>query len=301
MIIGGGQNPLVTFSHLEILLLDTDSNNSWYLRHGRSHVIAFQVVTANGHFMTVSEELNSDLFWGLRGGGGGTFGFVVSVIIRAHPKLNVVTAGWVLDASTNSVNAFWAGTKKFYDVFLDWADAGIYSFLIVGNTPAPFLNMMFLFAPNHTLDSYTKAVEPFFQYLEANNITLTSPHKSLAHDSFYSAYQAIWGANSFPISLDNSLPANFKERCNETFALIKEHISSGKHFLGYHKAPAKYDRIDNAVSPEWRECAMFLVILSNKSLYHSAPEALAIANKDLQGDILQPWRDITPVSEGGVA
>jgi FAD/FMN-containing dehydrogenase len=83
------------------------------------HVVAFQVVTADGRFVTASEESNSDLFWALRGGGGGTFGVVVSVIIRAHPKLNVVTAGWKLDASTNSVDAFWAGTKKFYDVFLD--------------------------------------------------------------------------------------------------------------------------------------------------------------------------------------
>jgi hypothetical protein len=270
------------------------------------HVVAFQVVTADGRFVTASEESNSDLFWALRGGGGGTFGVVVSVIIRAHPKLNVVIAGWKLDASTNSVDAFWAGAKKFYDVFLDWADAGIYSFFIMGNTPSPFLNMMFLFAPNHTTESYTKVVEPFFQYLEVNNITLTSPHKSLAHDSFYSAYQATWGANSFPIGLDNSLPANrivprvnFQEKYNETFALIKEHVSSGKHFLGYHKAPAKYANIDNAVSPAWRECAMFLVTSSNKSLDHSTPEALAIANKDLQENILQPWRDISPVSEGG--
>ena len=270
------------------------------------HVIAFQVVTADGRFVTASEESNSDLFWALRGGGGGTFGVVVSVIIRAHPKLNVVTAGWKLDASTNSVDAFWAGTKKFYDVFLDWAEAGIYSFFVMGNSPSPFLNMMFIFAPNHTMESYINVVEPFFQYLEVNNITLSSPHKSLSHDSFYSAYQATWGANSFPIGLDNSLPANrivprvnFREKYNETFTLIKEHVSSGKHFLGYHKAPAKYGNTDNAVSPAWRDCAMFFVTSSNKSLDHSTPEGLAIANKDLHENILQPWRDISPVSEGG--
>lgn len=165
--------------------------------------------------------------------------------------------------------------------------------------------MMLLFAPNHTLESYTKVVEPFFQYLDANNITLTSPHKSLAHDSFYSAYQATWGVNLFPIGLDNSLPTNrivprvnFQEKYNETFALIKKHVSSGKHFLGYHKAPAKYGNIDNAVSPAWCGCAMFFVTSSNKSLDHSTPETLAIANRDLQENILQPWHDISPVSEG---
>lgn len=82
------------------------------------HVVAFNVVTADGRFRTVSEESYPDLFWALRGGGGGTFTVIVSVVIRAYPKLNVVTAGWRLDASTNGRNAFWNGTRKFFDEFL---------------------------------------------------------------------------------------------------------------------------------------------------------------------------------------
>lgn len=289
MITGGGQNPLAGIYGM-----------------AADHVIAFQVVTADGRFITVSEAEHPDLFWALRGGGGGTFAVVTSVIIRAHPKLHVVTSKWVLDASNIGVEAFWKATKTFYDVFLDWADAGIYSFFIMGKSPAPFLNMMFLFAPNHTLESYSKTVKPFFDYLDTNNITLTTSHSSFAHTSFYAAYQATWGSNSFPIGLDNSLPANrivprtnFKEKYNETFALIRAHVMSGKHLLGYHKAPKKYANVNNAVNPAWRECAMFLVTSSNKALDHSTPAALAVANKDLQENILQPWRDITPVAEGG--
>lgn len=60
-------------------------------------IVAFQVVTADGRFVTASEESNPDLFRALRSGVGGTFGVVVSVITRVHTKLNVVTAGWRLD------------------------------------------------------------------------------------------------------------------------------------------------------------------------------------------------------------
>jgi FAD/FMN-containing dehydrogenase len=136
MITGGGQNPLAGIYGM-----------------AADHVVAFQVVTADGGFITASTAENADLFWALRGGGGGTFAVVTSVIIRAHPKLNVVTSKWVLDASSNGVDTFWKGTKKSFDVFVDWADQGIYSFFVMGNTPAPFLNMMFLFAPNHTMES----------------------------------------------------------------------------------------------------------------------------------------------------
>lgn len=289
MITGGGQNPLAGVYGMSA-----------------DHVVAFQVVTANGRFITVSEASNPDLFWALRGGGGGTFAVIVSVIVRVHPKLNVVTAGWYLDASNNSLEDFWKGTKKFYEVFLDWAESGIYSFFIMGNQPKPFLSMAYLFAANHTAESYDKVVKPFFDYLDTNNITLTKPHTSVAHNNFYSAYQAAWGSNNFPIGLDNSLPANrivprrnFQEKFNQTYALIKEHVSAGKHLLGYHKTPVKYANTNNAISPAWRECGMFMVTSSNKSMDHSTPEALKLANKDLQENILQPWRDISPVSEGG--
>jgi len=289
MITGGGQNPLAGIYGMSA-----------------DHVVAFQVVTAAGRFVTVSEASNPDLFWALRGGGGGTFAVVTSVIIRAHPKLNSVTSSWTLDASNNSVDAFWAGTKKFYDLFLDWADAGIYSFYFMGAKPAPYLQMGFLIAPNHTMESYTELVKPFFQYLQDNNITLTVPDAPIAHNTFYSAYQATWGRIPFGVGSDGSMPANrivprrnFLEKYDETFALIKEHVLSGKHFLGYHKAPKKYANTNNAVSPAWRECALFMVTSSNRSADHSTPEALAAASKDLHENILQPWRDIAPVSEGG--
>ncbi|KAI7784264.1 fad binding domain containing protein [Diaporthe eres] len=285
MITGGGQNPLAGIYGM-----------------AADHVVAFQVVTADGRLRTVSEAENPDLFWALRGRGGGTFGVVVSVIIRAHPKMNVVTAKWTLNTSNNDVDQFWKGVRKFYDEFLNWTDAGLYSFYIMW--PTPQLSMNYMFAPNHTLESYNKVVAPFFEYLEAENISLSVSHQSTPHTSFFSAYQATWGANNFPIGVDTSLPANrnFVEKYEETYALIKSHVSSGKHFLGYHNAPSNAGPAtasqDNAVHPAFREMVFFLVTSSNRSADHSSPAGLASQNKYLQ-EVLQLWRDLAPVSEGG--
>jgi hypothetical protein len=289
MITGGGQNPLAGLYGM-----------------AADHVVAFQVVTADGRYITVSEQSNQDLFWALRGGGGGTFAVVVSTIIRAHPKMNVVLATWQLDASTNSVDKFWIGVRKLYEVFTDWTDAGLYSFYIHSATPQLTLNMGYMFAPNHTLATYARVVKPFFDYLNANNVTLTKPQNNTQYPSFYQAYQQAWGKQPFPIGSDNSLPANrlvprrnFDQKFNETFALIKEHVTLGKHFLGYHNAPKNYANTNNAVHPGWRQTVLFLVTSSNRSLDHSTPAALKIANEHLQTSILQPWRDIAPVEEGG--
>lgn len=43
------------------------------------------MVLANGRLVTANPCENSDLFFAIRGGGGGTYGVVVSTIVKAHP------------------------------------------------------------------------------------------------------------------------------------------------------------------------------------------------------------------------
>jgi len=50
------------------------------------------IVTANGHYLHVSEQENSGLFWAIRGGGG-NFGIVTSFEFRLHPMQRQVIAG----------------------------------------------------------------------------------------------------------------------------------------------------------------------------------------------------------------
>lgn len=56
-----------------------------------------RVVTADGEFLVASEGENSDLFWGLRGGGG-NFGIVTSFEYELHPLGPTVLAGLVAHA-----------------------------------------------------------------------------------------------------------------------------------------------------------------------------------------------------------
>ena len=52
---------------------------------GADNMLSVRVVTPDGAIKTVSRCSDPDLFWALRGGGGGTFGIAISVTRRLYP------------------------------------------------------------------------------------------------------------------------------------------------------------------------------------------------------------------------
>jgi hypothetical protein len=49
--------------------------------------IEFDVVTADGQFRTINECTDPDLFWAMRGGGGGTYAVLISYKFQLHPAV----------------------------------------------------------------------------------------------------------------------------------------------------------------------------------------------------------------------
>ena len=58
-------------------------------------VLAFELVTGNGsRIVNASAAENADLFWALRGGGGGNFGVVTSLTMRVYPGPHGDSYAW---------------------------------------------------------------------------------------------------------------------------------------------------------------------------------------------------------------
>ncbi|MEI6254844.1 MAG: FAD-dependent oxidoreductase, partial [Mycobacteriaceae bacterium] len=87
---------------------------------GSGGIMQAEIVTADGELRTVNEFAEPDLFFGVRGGGGGTFGIVSRVTLLTHPipsTVGIVTGSIV----ANSDGAY----RELIERFVEFYPAGL--------------------------------------------------------------------------------------------------------------------------------------------------------------------------------
>ena len=92
------------------------------------NVLSFDVVTADGSLLTANVEENTNLFWGLRGGGG-NFGVVTSFEYRVYP-VGTVLGGMILYPRDQAVDVL-----RFYRDFTQSAPEELTAYAALLHTP----------------------------------------------------------------------------------------------------------------------------------------------------------------------
>jgi hypothetical protein len=130
-----------------------------------SSLIEAEIVTADGVVRICNARTNPDLFWAIRGGGGGSWGVVTRLTLRTYDlPANLGGAGGVVQARSD--DAFRALIARFLDFYRD-------------NLLNPHWGEIFRLTPNNELDlslscqglsdEEAKAVwKPFFAWVAQN-------------------------------------------------------------------------------------------------------------------------------------
>jgi hypothetical protein len=105
-------------------------------------LVAADVVTADAQFVRASEDENTDLFWGLRGGGG-NFGIVTSFEYRLHPLGTIVLAGPVFHPASRAREVL-----RFYREFTatEPDELTTYAGLLTGPDGTPLIGIVPVYA-----------------------------------------------------------------------------------------------------------------------------------------------------------
>jgi FAD/FMN-containing dehydrogenase len=102
--------------------------------HSIDNLVSADVVTATGELVRASGEDNTDLFWGLRGGGG-NLGVVTSFTFRLHPVGPEVLAGLIVYPFERAVDLL-----KAYRSFVESAPDTLTVWVVLRKAPPlPFL------------------------------------------------------------------------------------------------------------------------------------------------------------------
>ena len=95
------------------------------------NLVGAKIVTADGRIRTVNKHSNPDLFWALRGGGGGNFGVVTQFTFKIHPlpsSASYFRVTWPWSSASQAIAAWqsWAphATDKVTSIFHIDAGAG---------------------------------------------------------------------------------------------------------------------------------------------------------------------------------
>ncbi|CAI4213046.1 unnamed protein product [Parascedosporium putredinis] len=80
------------------------------------NVLEWEVVTAEGVHLVATPSENSDLYWALSGGGGGTFGIVLSMTTRLHEDTSIGGAHLQFDDSVIGHDAYWEAIEAFHSL-----------------------------------------------------------------------------------------------------------------------------------------------------------------------------------------
>lgn len=140
---------------------------------GVDNVLEIELVTSTGDHLTANAYQHPDLFWALRGGGGGTFGIVTALTYRTHPLVPIIGAffnatatlnGTTPSANTPLVQAF----AELVRLTPNLTDTHWGGYTMLDPAADDTLSFSFVYVlPNASWAAANATIDPFFNFARA--------------------------------------------------------------------------------------------------------------------------------------
>ncbi|KAM0797358.1 FAD/FMN-containing isoamyl alcohol oxidase MreA [Usnea florida] len=225
--------------------------------------LEWEVVTGTGEVVTASETVNSDLFWALAGGGGGTYGVVWSLTARAHPDGGVSGANLTFGSEAVGKDVFYEAVTAWHENLPRLVDEGATTVYYVSSdafTLTPFTG------PGISAQRAGALLRPFLDALDALGITynMTGPMDFPSFLDQYNTFQlplevstAQYGGRLIP----RSVVEGNASALTAAIRTINEQASAPLFIgVGLNVNGSVVGDVGNAVLPAWRDTLVHAVL-----------------------------------------
>ncbi|KAF3018241.1 hypothetical protein E8E14_013293 [Neopestalotiopsis sp. 37M] len=226
------------------------------------NVLEWEVVTPSGEYLVATPIQNSDLYWALSGGGGGTFAVVLSMTTKIYPDGPVAHGALSFTlVDSPSESSFWEAIGLFFQYLPSLvSDRNSLQFEIQNTTFSVFGMTL----PDQNRTAAQALVAPYIGELDRLNITFTFSDES--SDNFLDYFAGIMGPlpyGPYPpteIWVNRLVPVSLAHNSSATKQLMdafRSAVTDGTFLLGCNGLNVTDDsrqmaHPENAVFPGWR-------------------------------------------------
>ncbi|KAK4222036.1 hypothetical protein QBC38DRAFT_490871 [Podospora fimiseda] len=279
---------------------------------GVDQVLELKVVTADGSYLTANPKQNEDLFFALRGGGGSTYGVIISAIVKAHPPTNLTIASFnfVLGSTpsngsssnptiTNSTT-FWLGFNEVLAFGIPVVDAGGYLWTNGLQQGQQTVMQVQVQMPGKSPAETAAFVQPLLDELQNLGIPVVIP---ILMTTLYSAQTGAIGTSpGSGIYLASRL---FPRKAYEdptlfaaAMAAARAFVEEGYTFHGLNMAPtlkAAGFPAPAGVNPVWRDSVMHADAFAFSQInLGTATDEQVLAAHERMNRLMEPLKAATP-------
>lgn len=152
---------------------------------GADNIIEAELVTPEGEVVKTNKCEHPDLFWAIRGGGGSTFGVILSLTVKAYPMPSVGIVNLDVSPRNNtSTKQWWKTVAKVHKEMADLQDAGYAGYYTVTGPPINFHDTIFVYNVGSAKEA-RELIQPLEKTLNEANSTVETRISELWTKSWY--------------------------------------------------------------------------------------------------------------------
>ncbi|KAJ5314115.1 histone-lysine n-methyltransferase suv9 [Penicillium atrosanguineum] len=261
---------------------------------GADQVLEWEVIDGTGRFLVATREQNSDLYWALSGGGGGTYGVVWSMTSKAHQGGPVSGLNLTILTENNSDDLIYKALELYNSQLPAIVDEGIMSMGSISNTSFQISPMT---APDIPVKKLEIIIQPLRDGLDKLGVRYT--WHSEQFESYLDEFDAMMRSVTVGVAQYGSwlIPRSVVQEKNDDLTdAIRQVVSNGGKISlnGMSVSKNVSGDVYNAVLPAWRD-AITHAYLKTTWKFNKPKEMLSNQNK-MTRDFVPRLQKLAPQS-----